>query len=666
MKKTFANAQKQLGDFGSKMKNIVKTGAKMAAGVAAAGVAVGGAAVGMANKFAETADTIDKTSMKMGISSDAFQELQYAMGQVGVSQENFEKGLGRLNQRLAKTDTNEKYRKAIQSIGVSTEDTNGKTRDADAVFMETVKSLHQMEDSTKQAALAQEIFGTRTARELMPAIVAGGDAISDLRSEAQDMGVVIGEDSVKAGVLWADTMDKAKNALGGLFNSIAADALPVLQKLLDKIMDNMPAIQSTVSSAMSKVGDFIKQAFEKAQPAIDWIGNTGIPLAKDAISGMLGTAKTFYNFISNNWSTIKPLLIGIGIALASVKTAMLALSVVQTVTGFIKAFRVATAAARLSMLGLNGAMLANPMTWVVAGIVAVIAAGVLLIKNWDKVSQFLVNTWNWIKELAITVFNGIVEFFKEWGLTLLTVITGPIGALVTLITSNWQMIKNVTAAVGKAIINAFTTAYNWVIGVFSGIGSWFSGVFSVVTGAAKSVGTSISNAFTSAYNGIKNLFSGIGEWFGGIFDGVTSVFKGGVNTVIRFANSAIDKLNGINISIPDWVPKIGGKSFGVNIPKIPALAEGGITTGATLAMIGEGSEQEAVLPLSKLEGLLNDDGGSTTNNNDQTIQVVYSPQYQIPDGASKKEIEQITKQGYNEFKRWMKRYESERNRLSFD
>jgi len=162
--------------------------------------------------------------------------------------------------------------------------------------------------------------------------------------------------------------------------------------------------------------------------------------------------------------------------------------------------------------------------------------------------------------------------------------------------------------------------------------------------------------------------------------------RGPANSMIGFANGVIgafeSMINGMGsavnkipkVKIPDWVPKYGGMEYGipgvptVSLPKIPMLAKGGITTGATLAMIGEGAEQEAVLPLSKLNALLNTPGENRTNNSEsseQTIQVIYSPQYYLPPGANKEDVERVTKQGYNEFKRWIKQYEGEKKRLKF-
>ena len=80
-------------------------------------------------------------------------------------------------------------------------------------------------------------------------------------------------------------------------------------------------------------------------------------------------------------------------------------------------------------------------------------------------------------------------------------------------------------------------------------------------------------------------------------------------------NTIIGALNRIQVSIPDWVPGIGGKSFGINLPlapevKLPRLAEGGIVRKPTLALIGERGH-EAVVPLSKDMGLTINITGNT-------------------------------------------------------
>src|SRR5690606_37665397 len=85
-------------------------------------------------------------------------------------------------------------------------------------------------------------------------------------------------------------------------------------------------------------------------------------------------------------------------------------------------------------------------------------------------------------------------------------------------------------------------------------------------------------------------------------------------------NWLIKQLNKIKIDIPDWVPGMGGKTFGFNIQTIPRLAEGGLVSGPTLAWVGDNRnaavDPEVVSPLSKLQEMI---GGA----NQETVEVLY-------------------------------------------
>jgi hypothetical protein len=98
----------------------------------------------------------------------------------------------------------------------------------------------------------------------------------------------------------------------------------------------------------------------------------------------------------------------------------------------------------------------------------------------------------------------------------------------------------------------------------------------------------VDTVFKGMLAGGKAVFDGLTTYF----DGVFAIFKTLFNAIAKLWNNTIGKLS---FSVPDWVPGLGGKGF--DVPNIPMLAEGGIVTGPTLAMIGE-SGPEAVIPLS--------------------------------------------------------------------
>jgi len=85
---------------------------------------------------------------------------------------------------------------------------------------------------------------------------------------------------------------------------------------------------------------------------------------------------------------------------------------------------------------------------------------------------------------------------------------------------------------------------------------------------------------------------------------IVNLAKAPINGAISAINFVLEKINGISVTIPDWVPGVGGTTLGFNIPTIPQLATGGIVTAPTILEAGEGGEAEAILPLSKLAAML--------------------------------------------------------------
>lgn len=150
----------------------------------------------------------------------------------------------------------------------------------------------------------------------------------------------------------------------------------------------------------------------------------------------------------------------------------------------------------------------------------------------------------------------------------------------------------------------FQTIWAALWGFLKGVGAWFAGPFAGF----------FVNAWNAIINGVKNAQHWVIDRLTAIVHFVTSLpgkitaaaknmWTGLVNTARAAFNVLIRAWNsldfGIHINIPSWVPGIGGKGLNINdiIPDIPYLAKGGIVTGPTLAMLGEGGHPERVQPL---------------------------------------------------------------------
>jgi hypothetical protein len=116
------------------------------------------------------------------------------------------------------------------------------------------------------------------------------------------------------------------------------------------------------------------------------------------------------------------------------------------------------------------------------------------------------------------------------------------------------------------------------------------------------------------------LWTGIKSFFVDIINGLISGFEAFVNGAIKGVNRVIDAINSLSFTVPDWVPDIGGETFGFNLKRLAeitlprvALAEGGLVTGPTRALIGEAGP-EMVIPLDRFESMMNSGGDGRTVN----------------------------------------------------
>jgi len=242
---------------------------------------------------------------------------------------------------------------------------------------------------------------------------------------------------------------------------------------------------------------------------------------------------------------------------------------------------------------LSAAMAASPIGMIVVGIALLVAGFLWLWNNVEGFRNFFIGAWNKIKAVWSAVqpfFEGLLGkvtgFFKgAWDFLKTVWKWTPIG----MITSNWNAITGYLRGIpGK------------VVGFFGGIGVKIGNKFSTIKSTTKGYVDSVLDWFRGIPGKIGGFFSSVGGK-------ITRPFKTAFNSVARFWNSSVGK---VNFSVPNWVPGVGGKSFG--IPKIPLLAKGGIATAATLAVVGEGPEDEVIAPISKLGGLMSDYLGDAT------------------------------------------------------
>lgn len=290
---------------------------------------------------------------------------------------------------------------------------------------------------------------------------------------------------------------------------------------------------------------------------------------------------------------------------------------------------------------------ANPIILIIGGIVALGAAIYLLIQNWELVRAKAIEIWTAIQGFFVTKLQEISAYFTEsfssmdgflrmiWdGIKLFFQTTwyALFGIVELQMTLMWEAIKLGFEMIGidiqaiwdgiKAYFEGLWTGFVlFVTDSLNNIASYVSNIFGKVRQTFSSIWEGIKNIFINAWTSLKTLVSDgltaiktfvtsftapISEAFGGMWGSITNVFSNALENikqmVFNVLNWIIDKLNAvinkINTATGKAAEFFGGDAQSVSLPTIPRLADGGIVTSPTLAMIGEAGA-EAVVPLTK-------------------------------------------------------------------
>ncbi len=329
------------------------------------------------------------------------------------------------------------------------------------------------------------------------------------------------------------------------------------------------------------------------------------PAMRDIVRWATDLTSKIEAFAAAHPGWVKALAV-IGGALAGVAAAAIPLAMAIHTVGF------AVNAAKLAFGALNMVMHASPIGLVVAGIAALVAGFIWAWNNIEPFRQFFINLWESVK-------------------------------------TAWSNFLVAAQPVFDGIVTAVKTAIDAIKPVIDGVTTTFQGLINFITGV-------FTGSWTQAWEGVKQVFAGI-------FNSLVAVVKMPFNGIIAMINSVIDGINSIgSIKIPDWVPGIGGEGWSVNIQHIPQLAQGGIATAPTVAMIGEGSESEAVLPLSRLASMLPSQGGAASS-----INVSFSPSIQISGqgGDAYAQTSRALNEGVQNLKRELQRLMQDERRLAY-
>lgn len=507
----------------------------------------------------------------------------------------------------------------LQQLGFTASDmANRMQTDAKGAIIDLLGTIKQLPAAEQTAALSQ-YFGKESVSSIAPLLKNLGylqQQFAKVGDASAYSGSMEAEYAVRADTT-ANKLQLMQNKLAVLQVQIGNKILPYVNDALDDLSANaLPKAEKTLGFIIPKVAKLLGFMLEHSSALI----NIGL-----GITAVVGISKTF-KAVSTAYKGATAAVKLLRAAQLKTKTATIALTAQTRAHTF--AMRASAAASKAAAVASKAfraglAFVTSPIGIAILAITALIAAGVWLYKNWDTVKAKAA-------QLGAKI-SGIWTKINTAVTTAIAAISSRFPALGAVLSGLWKSVQDVWGNI-KAI---FSNIIGFIDNVFSG--NW-----------------------SAAWGNVVSIF-------GNVFGELANIAKAPINAVISVINMVLSKINEMKISIPDWVPGVGGKTLGFNIPQIPMLATGGIATAPTLAMVGEGGEPEAVLPLSKLAQLLDDwDKKPKPGSAGGGESIVFSPVFNFYGGTpSREEAMEAGRVSFAEFKRLYRRMKDEERRKQF-
>lgn len=268
-----------------------------------------------------------------------------------------------------------------------------------------------------------------------------------------------------------------------------------------------------------------------------------------------------------------------------------------------------------------------------------------------SISQSLAPLITGFGQLAQQVFPVLAQV----GQTVVSAFSELVSALSPLVQAILPPLGSLINMVGQAFIGLVNMVMPPITGLINFLMPAFQGLLSILQNVIDFVTNVFTANWSAAWQNVTNIF-------GTIWGGIVGIVKGPINGVISIINSAISAINSISVTIPDWVPLVGGQTLGFNIPQIPMLATGGTILEPMLAVVGDAPEtivphgntpRNRALLGEAAAGVGASIGGTVVNFN-----VTIS-------GGNSDEVRQGILDAEEEFERRMDAYLAKKARLSF-
>ncbi|MCF8109220.1 MAG: phage tail tape measure protein [Desulfohalobiaceae bacterium] len=287
------------------LNEYVDRGARVLGGLVTAATGAGAALAYVSKQQLNNIQEMQKNAEMAGLNVEAYQELSHAAAEYQVTQEALSDGLKEMTLRADEFAVTGKgpAAEAFDRLGISSADLNSKLADAPALFSELIDRMEDL-DKAAQIRIADEIFGGQGGEQFVALIEGGADALSGLRQEARELGLVMDRDMVTAAVEANEEIDKLSRVISAQFSvalaEVAPDIADITQDMLDWVGANKAFLTQDVPGHIrdmaGAVSDFVNsREFQLISEYWEVLAGAGIGLKFGGLKGAaIGAAGGFF------------------------------------------------------------------------------------------------------------------------------------------------------------------------------------------------------------------------------------------------------------------------------------------------------------------------------------------------------------------------------------
>ena len=281
-------SESKLSKFGDVAKKVGQAAADIFAALGKAAIDTGKKIWEMSNEVAAAGDSIDKTSQKIGISAESYQEWGYVFERCGANVDNLQAGMKTLSGVITEAaNGSDKATAKLAAVGLTLDDLNGKSQDEQLSIV--IAKLQEMKSGAERTAAASGLLG-KSAVDMAAVLNTSAEDTQALKDEAHEYGMIMSNEAVAASATFEDSLTKMNHTITGLKNNMIGALLPSITLVMDAVTDLIAGKENAgqaMDEAMTSLGNTLNNGLSEIVKKVPMFLSAAKTLVLSLVKGII-------------------------------------------------------------------------------------------------------------------------------------------------------------------------------------------------------------------------------------------------------------------------------------------------------------------------------------------------------------------------------------------